>query len=404
MSGDSGSQPFGTRALAILIGAGIVLLAGFLLASGFGPALGSGGQVASGPASNAAHGFRGIVTLVENLGSTGDPEMEWDHPGLLVVTPHPDTDPDALKVALADRFAGPTLLVLPKYIGVADPERRGWVRALQPVAIQKVATLVPEQRPAVQQGVVANVATAQASGWMAGIGPRFALRGLVQTARADADRTLLSLGDNRALLYRTDGSFETPADVYVLADPSLIDNLALARPRAAQAALALLDTLTPTDNRAILFSDDFTTATAGRNLLRLMLSPPFLAVTLAVLAAALLAGWAALVRFGPVARENRALAFGKRALVDSITSLTQAAGRVTEAGDRYADLMRERLRQRLHAPPELAGDALRDWLDARTPPGAPLWSELDHRLRVARTEQDLLRAARTLDDWQGNQR
>ena len=65
----------------------------------------------------------------------------------------------------------------------------------------------------------------------------------------------------------------------------------------------------------------------SENLLKMMFSVPYIGVTIVALAAALLLGWAAAIRFGPPMREERAIALGKQALADNSAGLVAMARR-----------------------------------------------------------------------------
>jgi hypothetical protein len=120
-------------------------------------------------------------------------------------------------------------------------------------------------------------------------------------------------------------------------------------------------------------------------------------VTIALLAAALLAGIATFSRFGPPRREPRALAFGKRALIENIVSLARRAGRTREGGGAFADAIRDWAARRLALPRTVQGEALDAQLDTlrTTLP----YSAIAQQLREANSEADLLQAAQQLDDW-----
>ena len=97
--------------------------------------------------------------------------------------------------------------------------------------------------------------------------------------------------------------------------------------RQARSALAMLDFLNSTDADGVLFDVTANGLGRSRSPLKLAFDPPFLAVTLTIFAAMLLAAWQALNRFGPVRRRERAIAFGKAALVDNSAALIRKAGR-----------------------------------------------------------------------------
>ena len=65
-------------------------------------------------------------------------------------------------------------------------------------------------------------------------------------------------------------------------------------------------------------------------------------MTLTLVAAMLLAGWQAFARFGPAVRRERAIAFGKAALVDNTAALIRKARREARLGGRYVEVIRER--------------------------------------------------------------
>ena len=114
-----------------------------------------------------------------------------------------------------------------------------------------------------------------------------------------------------------------------LADPDLINNHGLRNAETARAALALIDALNSTGARQVDFDltmNGLGARGAAPNLLQLAFEPPFLAMTLALFVAALLAGLHGAFRFGPARREERAIAFGKAALVENSAGLIRLAG------------------------------------------------------------------------------
>src|SRR3546814_10370833 len=88
------------------------------------------------------------------------------------------------------------------------------------------------------------------------------------------------------------------ADLYILADPDLVDNFAFASRDKARGAALLLDAIGE-DANASGFAFDLTLAGfgGGRSLLRFAFVPPFIGITLCVIAAGLLALWQAWMRF-----------------------------------------------------------------------------------------------------------
>jgi hypothetical protein len=190
---------------------------------------------------------------------------------------------------------------------------------------------------------------------------------------------------------------------YVVADPDLLNNHGLRTLAGAGAALALIDGLNSTDAEGIGF--DLTvnhlgaTQAARPSLLRTAFEPPFLAMTLALVAAALLAGLHGAVRFGQARREERAIPLGKAALVENSAGLIRLARREARLGTAYADLVRHEAARTASAPPWLAGDELDAYLDRLSKGDRPGFSALAARLAAARDRHELVAAARALFSW-----
>ncbi len=398
------SSPFAVRTVVILVIGGALLLLGAILLSGFG------GDVArivgDAPAADRKdgagyHAFRRLVDTVQPApAASGDPAGAAP---ILILTPSETTRPQDVK-AIVDRriemaaaaaeyddsedTEGPppryaTLIILPKWQVAKLP--------LQGARVQRTGSADPFK---VMQFVPTNAdwhgEQIQDTGPMAGtvfFGLRpFAVIGPVQALKGDAITPLIGARDGAAVLGQIDGS-----DTFVLADADLINNRAMVDERNALAALAMLRAIDPEHGGAATFDRSLHFGAGDRNLVKLLFLPPFLGVTLALIAAAILAGIAAANRFGPIVREHRALAAGKRALIDNIVSLTRLAGRTRNAGARYADTMLETIGRRVGLG---AGTAI-DRLDAIHPG----YSDIDRSLRDARTEGEALAAATRLHAW-----
>lgn len=187
--------------------------------------------------------------------------------------------------------------------------------------------------------------------------------------------------------------------VVLVFEADLFNNYGMAKqPNAVMAERLMLAALDG-DERKIAF--DLTLAGYGRsqNLLELAFTPPFLAATLCLLLAALVAGWRAWFRFGPPLIAARSLAFGKRALVGNSAGLLRRAKRLHLARAPYADAARERLVKALALPQRLDAQsaelAIDRALKVRDPAATP-FSEASAALRAAKGPREMLRAAQTL--------
>jgi hypothetical protein len=187
------------------------------------------------------------------------------------------------------------------------------------------------------------------------------------------------------------------AQLYILADPDLLNNHGMGDQRQAKAAIALLDYVNSTGATSILFDVTANGLGRSRSPLKLAFDPPFLAVTLTLFVAMLLAGWQALVRFGPVRRRERAIAFGKKALVDNSAALIRRAGRETHVGGRYVDLIRQRAIELFRLPPGLNRESLGARLEVLNPDRS--FASAAEMACTARNREELVEAARSLNQW-----
>jgi hypothetical protein len=183
----------------------------------------------------------------------------------------------------------------------------------------------------------------------------------------------------------------------VLADPDLINNHGMGDERQARSALALLDYLNSTGAKSVLFDVTANGLGRSRSPLRLAFDPPFLAVTLTIFVAMMLAGWQALVRFGPIATSERAIAFGKAALVDNSAALIRKAGREAHLGSRYVEVIRERALTLFRIPASLDAGALALSLEELNPEHS--FAAAARAACDAQNREELLAAAQSLNNW-----
>ncbi|WP_423602252.1 DUF4350 domain-containing protein [Sphingomonas sp. MS122] len=386
-------NPFRARTVLLLIAAGVALMLGFLLVSGYGGLVDRQRGNTPSPTSRFATGFRALNDLIEQSGGTvtlsGDAAARPQR-GLLILTPNLQTKPAELEAALKDAAGenAPVLIVLPKW--VTAPQR------LRPNREERLATLSsgPLARmlaPITKVTVDHHQKVRLTYPTSLDLRP-FRTPENVQSLDGDQIYSLIAAPDGSAVLGEVPGKH-----IYILADPDLLNNYGLAHRQNAQATIALLAALDPDNPGTIVFDTMLPYGAGGRNLVQLMFEPPFLGVTLALFAAALLAGIATWARFGPPRREPRALDFGKRALIENIVGLARRAGRTREGGGAFADAIRDWAARRLALPRTLQGEALDAHLDA-LPTQTPYTASTE-RLRAARTEAELLHAAQKLDDW-----
>ena len=394
------ASPFSVRVVVGMIVAGIVAFAALLLATAYGGTPASSGRDGRAHAlSPSAIGYKGLVNLVGQFRETyliSEPN-DFDTDNLVVVSLEEMSRPEELRRVLDQRHGRATLIILPKWATMADPTRRGWVRAVGPGAGAMAAPLLGE-------GIEVRVAPNRPAGAVArGVdfltGQDLPVPRQPQFVRGKSLTVLVPLpgNDSGAALVARLG--DQPH--YVVADPDLLNNHGLRDPERARAALALIDALNATDAEGVDF--DLTVnglgTTQTATLLRLAFEPPFLAMTLALFAAAVLAGLHGAGRFGPVRREQRAIAFGKAALVENSAGLIRLAEREANLGHAYADVVRQEAARATAAPAWLQGDRLDAYLNRLGRGGGRTFSELAAELAQARDRHALMAAARALFAW-----
>lgn len=418
----SGQAPFSPRAVLALVLFGAVVFVALLWMIGSGM---NGGSTNDGGAHAGGKGLSGYAALADFLERRGMPvrrsvnEGALDDGGLLVLTPPHFVDGNELqKVVESRRYKGPTLIVTPKWLGLPLPEgtpgaKRGWVMLGQ--------TQTPEWKGFLDK-VSVTIKPMNADGsarWFArGVeGKLPAPTQVLSGTGPELVPLVVGAQDGRILAaYLTDGFYprledlamhdpdsfsdnDTIYPVVIVFEPDLLNNYGMANAASAQLAERLVRAAGDGSDSSVIFDLTLNGHSRSANLLTLAFTPPFLAATICLLLAALAVGWRAFLRFGPPLRAERAIAFGKRALVSNAAGLIRRAGRLHLVAGPYASAVRDRLVRTLALPrqPDApATDAAIDRaLSGRSPDAEP-FSSIAARLGAARRSHDILRAAQDL--------
>lgn len=391
-------------------------------------------------AANGLNGYSGLVRLVEAQGYSTNRSRSRETlttDALLVLAPPRNTDAeDFAEILVKRRYLGPTLVIMPKWYALPSGQdlpaevqgkfKRGWVvlsgagAARWPARLPapytfahlehpkaaladatEVLTGAPDARPAASPQEPAPPARWSGLGH-AGVLPASPLLH-AQSDSALAHDPLITDTSGKVMAFsvvpQIDGAPDEDAyPVVFLADPDLANNMGLADPARAAAAIALVDELTyGGEIEDVAFDMTLNGFGASENLLTLAFRPPFLAATLSLLAAMVIVGWRAFMRFGPVAAEaGPDIAFGKRQLIANGAGLILRARRFRLLGAPFAALAARRVADRLGlARPDPA--AIDSALARRLPAEEP-FTHRAARLEAARKPADLLAAAQSLDD------
>ncbi len=418
------ADPFSRRAALALVLFGAAAFVVLLWTIGAGMASGSvndGGGHAGGKGLN---GYAALADYLERRGFTvrrSRSAAALAAPGLLVLSPPHEADGAELeRIVAARRHIGPTLVVTPKWIGApvgtsAPGAKRGWVQLagtatpgwegfldylsaeIAPMRAGRTPALwvadgaqgrLPEGQ-AVQSGggkLLVPLVEAQQDGRI--------LAGYIADDGYYPHLDAMALGG-----FKSDGEDDELYPLVVVFEPDLLDNYGMARQANAMFAERLVRTAAGGSASTVTFDLTLNGLARSANLLTLAFTPPFLAATLCLLLAALAVGWRAFLRFGPPRMAMRAIAFGKRALVDNAAGLIRRSGRLHLVAGPYATAARERLARALALPRQADADATEAAIDrslaSRTGTPAP-FSTLAQRLRAAHRPQDILKAAQDL--------
>jgi hypothetical protein len=391
------TNPFNPRLVYGLVAAGILAFGALVLMIAYGPPLREpGGQVDRAQMlSPSAVGYKGLTQLVGRLRRTriiSNPG-DLDDEDLFVMAVGESTRQEDIDWVRSRRGARATLIILPKWTTARHGRRRDWVSLIGPGAGEGAARalgieLRRGQRPRPGQA-------AEGTDILEGV--TIPIPAFPQVIQGPDVFPLVALPDGGALVARVG---EEP--FYVVADPDLLNNHRLGDPNVARAALDLLDGLNMSDTAGInfgTFSDAAEGARQQPSLIRLAVEPPFLAMTLALIVAALLAGLHGAVRFGQPRREGRAIALGKAALVENSAGLIKLARREAALGAAYADFVRQDTARAVGAPPALSGEALDAYLDRLSKGDGPKFTILANDVVWARDRHELVAAARALFSW-----
>lgn len=390
---DTGA-PFSARVAAILIAVAAISFGAIMVLAGWAPELQDRNRAGDHPYSTSALGYNGFVRLLEAQDypvrvSRLERDLEHRDWGLMVVTMPAHIRFETL--AETD-FQYPALVVLPKWYGMADaynPARQADTRFVDARRLNdNLRAVYPDVeilRVAVPEAIDTPFGALQ-------VEPDIRLQ-LIRSR----DLEMIAGAEGGALI-----AYDPARGIYLLSDPDIINTFGLSRIDNAIFATRMIDFLRTSEGEPIIFDATVHGFQRSENLLKMLFSVPFLGATLVALASALLLGWAAVVRFGPPAREARAIALGKQALADNSAGLVTMARRETRMAPGYASLIRRRLALALGLPRGTPETQLTEMFDRLGPTekDGPVFSELEAGLKgQTHGRDDLVHKAREMHHW-----
>ena len=310
--------------------------------------------------SRCAIGYAALAEVMKQNGETvlisRAPMTNRGPETLLIAAPEPELD---RKITPLAGHQGVMLVILPKWEMAPDGLHRGWGKKMGLLAPKilphkdLLEGLTLARRVGVSRAVLTGADATPAEGLTLTPGPIEAL----QTIAGKDWVPVLTDDKGRMILARA-----ASKPIYVLSDPDLLNTQGLANADTFASAVTLVRMLRGGDG-AVIFDVTLNGVQTGRSILRWMFDPPFLAVTLCLVAALVLVGVQAAFRFGPVRREVRVIALGKEALADNSAELIRLARKEQAMAPRYVTLIRAAVAKALGVPRDLTGDALTAFLD-----------------------------------------
>lgn len=189
--------------------------------------------------------------------------------------------------------------------------------------------------------------------------------------------------DGRVVLIRLEDT-----QTYILSEPDLLNTMAFRTQGGAQLSNAVIDEVihsASTYTKTVDFDVSLHGIEANRNIIKLMVTPPFLAATLCLLAAGGLVAWQGFNRFGDPARLRPDYAQGPVSLAETAAEFMAVANRAHKTGEDYAALIRRHVASELGLK-DRTMEHIDTLLDAR-----------EKRLKLQPAFEDLKRAISAAD-------
>lgn len=390
------THPFSRTTLIAVIGVAAVSLGVAVTLAVVGDDLSGKRSAGADGYSLSAIGHNGLVRLLEALdvpvvvsrSNSGDKARN----GLLIVAEPTVTDAASRErltslVASAPR----TLVVLPKWYGSVE---RGkiWLEDAGLIPVEEVAPVTEAlglEGAAIQRRQAPAVWTTESG----------LVRPVIrepQVIATDGLEDMMRDAHGNVLLGST--TTEDDGELYVLADPDVLNNFGLHTADNARFAVELIDRLRR--GGPVVLDETMHGYAQQPSLLRTLLRFPLVLATMQVLVCALLVVWAAMVRFGPRREAPPPIAPGKDFLVRNTAALLHYGGHHAHALRRYLQLTVAAVRHALHAP-SLAPAAMTVWLEKvrRVRGGQISLVELERAVETADTPARVVEVADQVFRW-----
>ncbi len=338
------------------------------------------GEDRTGPStfSRSAVGYAGVADVLQRLDipvvrSRSDSLGKLTRGGVLVIA----EPPAGGKIETIMRTllkADTILLVLPKWDGKPSEQKSGWIAEATPRASSEIYWVLHLVAPK------ADMVQVDAATWTTNalnLTPN--IKGPINLMHGDRLRPLIGSKDGMLLgelVNRT-------RKIWVLSDPDVMANHALALPGNAALAVAIIKRMRAGAGNVVFDETVHGFVSAPANPALLLFRFPFVMATIQAAIAIGLLLWATLGRFGAPQPAPPPLSAGRLGLLQNIAKLVEFTGHQEMMIRRYVvDTVRDVAAQ-LHAPRGLSTAALTGWLQ---PVGAARGVDTDCAALLAEAE------------------
>jgi hypothetical protein len=352
------TNPFSKTTLWVVISVAIVSLVTTVVLTVLGDDPGDKTSAGSDGYSKSAIGHRALIELLGKLDvpvvvSRNNSAVK-SQKGLLIIAEPKQSEKEAERLRTLVQSAPNILVVLPKWYGFVG-HKREWIASadMLPAAdVEAVMTAID-----LSNGRTPISRAPMPVAWRTHDG--FPRPSIQQPQSISLDEVEPVIDDGTTALL---GHFEHDGkQIWVLADPDVLNNAGLRKRENAELAIMLIDKLR--DGGPVVFDETVHGHVQTPSLLRVLFGFPLVLATIQVLVCALLAIWAAMVRFGPRRAAPPPLAPGKDFLIANTAALLRYGGHHVDALQRYLAANIVQVRQALHAPDHLGPSALGEWLE-----------------------------------------
>lgn len=412
LGGRQGVKPLrqfmSVKMIAALIIISVFSLGALITLSGFADDLRDEHNGRAHALSNSAIGYAGIVELLRARGTEVILDRtegnDLGHPDVLhVVTltaPYQIPKKNDLVAGIS------MLIVMPKWRVTEIKKQDGWVKQLpEPVGPAFSPILVNSALKRFSNDVSLRRVNKDDGTLVYDL--RSNERALPDLSEANIKHLQYLEGNRLVSIVRANGKTVLgrlpDSNIYILSDPDILNTMGISmksRARYARDLMTGLMDMDATDPTRILFDLYIHGFGKTQNLVKVLLTPPFLAATLCLLAAGFLIAWQAFTRFGDPVLETRSYALGKYTLADNGARFIKIAGKETGMATGYKTLLRRRVAQDIKLE-TYSHDEIEAFLKAREVKlnVRKRWQDLSRDLETAANTEDFLETAKDLHKW-----